>query len=235
MEKGKLVVIEGADGAGTTSQTMALKELFESQSVDVVASFEPTDGPIGKLIREHLRGEHGEVDQEVMKLLFRADRLEHVTKKIMPWLDEGKLVILDRYYPSTVIYQSISPKREQRLEALRGEMQRTYQKMAFELLEPDLFIYIDTPLEVCAERRRKRGGQEEVFEKDSFQWKVSMGYREWFGRFAPKISSVCTVNGVMSKEEIRDHCANRIMWLLPWYRKPAENVYPPHDPSDPVG
>jgi dTMP kinase len=96
------IVIEGIDGTGKSTQVRLLAEWFRSQGREVITSREPTDGHWGKLARNS--GNVRLSAEEELKL-FLKDRAEHVEQLIQPSLAAGKVVILDRYYFSTMAYQ----------------------------------------------------------------------------------------------------------------------------------
>jgi dTMP kinase len=96
------IVIDGIDGTGKSTQVRLLAEWFRSQGREVIASREPTDGKWGKLAR-HSGDVRLSAEDELE--LFLKDRAEHVEQLIRPALEAGKVVILDRYYFSTMAYQ----------------------------------------------------------------------------------------------------------------------------------
>src|SRR5262245_15868735 len=103
---GKLIVLEGIDGAGTTTQARRLGEFMASRGVPVHVTNEPSAGPVGREIRNILRGAHAPFDQGAMALLFAADRLDHLSREIVPHLEAGTHVVCDRYLLSSIVYQS---------------------------------------------------------------------------------------------------------------------------------
>lgn len=102
--KGKLIVFEGIDGTGKTTQIKHLALALEKRSYTVVATREPTDGVFGRKIRELYVSREGVSPADELEL-FLADRREHVSQVINPALAEGKIVLTDRYYLSTAAYQ----------------------------------------------------------------------------------------------------------------------------------
>ena len=109
------LVIEGLDGAGTTTQTRRVAEALRGRGQEVHTTREPSDGPIGKMIREMiglrltLPGSTTQaprpVSRPTLALLFAADRLYHVDAEIEPALAQGHVVISDRYVASSLVYQ----------------------------------------------------------------------------------------------------------------------------------
>jgi dTMP kinase len=174
MREGILIVLEGVDGAGTTTQTELLCAALGA-SVPVQSTREPSSGPIGALLRQALTGRWvtpsplgprapGPV---TLALLFAADRQDHLEAEVLPLLGEGVNVISDRYYHSSVAYQSLTGAgsiawiREQNQHARR----------------PDLTLVLDVPADVAERRRRARGGRE-LFDDSQFQARLGEFYAE---------------------------------------------------------
>jgi len=97
------IVFEGIDGTGKTVQVRLLKEALERAGENPVASREPTDGPWGRLIKESATSGRLSPEQELDA--FLRDRTEHVNTVVRPALEKGKIVILDRYFYSSIAYQ----------------------------------------------------------------------------------------------------------------------------------
>lgn len=113
----RFIVFEGIDGAGTTTQTEMLKAWLEARGEKVVTTCEPSEGPLGNMVRNALKrrivvptigdGPDADLDPRVVALLFAADRLDHLHATIHPSLEKGWWVISDRYVDSSLAYQSI--------------------------------------------------------------------------------------------------------------------------------
>lgn len=172
---GKFIVVEGIDGSGSTTQARRLCEYLLGRGRDAVCTQEPSSGPIGVLIREVLQHKKavagsGGPDWSAMALLFAADRVEHTRRVIEPALSAGRVVVSDRYTLSSLTYQSLTAPPEHRgIDWLRAINARA--------LVPDLVLVIDTPAEVAALRRAKRGGEAELFEVDDLQARLAEAYR----------------------------------------------------------
>ncbi len=102
--KGLLIAFEGIDGAGKTTQTNLLYNYLRHQSYKVLLTREPTDGPYGQKIRSLFVSRQKVTPEEELDL-FTNDRRQHVDKVIVPALDDGWIVLTDRYYFSTMAYQ----------------------------------------------------------------------------------------------------------------------------------
>lgn len=103
--KGRLIVFEGIDGAGKSTQAQLLYQYLKDKGCKVVLSREPTDGQYGRRIRELSKNGIRTLPPQKEYELFLNDRKEHVSKLIKPNLSKGIHVILDRYYFSTMAYQ----------------------------------------------------------------------------------------------------------------------------------
>jgi dTMP kinase len=153
MNHGLFIVIEGIDGTGKSTQASRLGEWFRTQGREVVVSREPTAGPWGKKVRESAAS--GRLSPEEELEYFLNDRRQHVEELIAPSLAAGKVVILDRYYFSTMAYQGA-----------RGfdpsEIRR--QNEAFAPV-PDRLLILDLDVDSALERIGARGDTANEFEK----------------------------------------------------------------------
>jgi dTMP kinase len=175
--KGRFVVLEGIDGAGTTTQTARLASRLRAAKVAVRTTREPSDGPVGNVVRQVLTGRivapGGRAPGwETMALLFAADRMDHVESEIAPFLAEGGVMLSDRYDASSLAYQSISSGAESR-DAV--EWIRTLNRYA---RRPDLTIVLDLLPDVAAERRTQRGEAAQLYEQNEVQRALAVFYKE---------------------------------------------------------
>ncbi|MCC6214356.1 MAG: dTMP kinase [Polyangiaceae bacterium] len=174
---GRFVVLEGIDGAGTTTQARRLVDALRERGVDARLTAEPSAGPVGSLIRLALARRVVVADAAgsrppgwaTLALLFAADRLDHVEQEIAPALAAGAVVVCDRYDLSSLVYQSCtSPEGDGALPFVRAVNARA--------LRPDLVFVLDVPPAVAAGRRAARGAPPELFERDSLQARLARGY-----------------------------------------------------------
>ena len=153
MPRGLFIVIEGIDGTGKSTQARRLGEWLASQGREVVLSREPTAGPWGQKVRESAAT--GRLSPEDELEYFLNDRREHVAELIAPSLAAGKIVVLDRYYFSTMAYQGA-----------RGfapaEIRRKNEEFA---PVPDLLLIMDLAVDAALERIGARGDTANEFEK----------------------------------------------------------------------
>ena len=179
-ERSKFIVIEGIDGAGTTTQSKRLVSAVQNSiGVDsVIWTCEPSKSPIGQFIRTFLKHEIQDEEGEewapsamTVAHLFTADRLDHLKYEIEPALMAGRHVICDRYYYSTLGYQALT------MGVPTGEAFRRLMPLVESLREPDLVIVLDVTPEEAARRCNKRKGRREVFEVDELQRQLAKFYR----------------------------------------------------------
>jgi dTMP kinase len=148
MAEGRFIAFEGIDGSGLTTQAGMLREWFRRHARNCLLTKEPSEGPVGALIRQvirkHANGPEEELDLDhYFALLFAADRLYHLTTLILPALATGTHVITDRYYLSSLAYQGLTVDFA------------SLQAMNARCRGPDLTIYLDVPVNVCIERIRE--------------------------------------------------------------------------------
>ena len=175
---GRFVVLEGIDGAGTTTQVARLADRLRKAGVaQVRATREPSDGPIGSLVRQVLTGrivapEGRAPGWATMALLFAADRMDHVESEIEPFLAAGGVMVSDRYDASSLAYQSVSSGSggERAVEWIRS--------LNRQAMRPDLTIVIDLAPELAADRRASRGEAAQLYEQNEVQRALAVFYRE---------------------------------------------------------
>ena len=173
------IVFEGIDGVGTTTQSYMMYEYLKDLigKNQVVWTKEPTDCCIGHLIREILCGTEEKFSGNAMELLFRADRIDHVENFIRPKIDEGKWVICDRYYPSTLVYQGI---QNTMLDSIKKMKHMFYHFIDDDgIVIPILTIILDADVDICQSRIKDRDIHREIYEDIEFQLKVKELYLEW--------------------------------------------------------
>jgi dTMP kinase len=168
--RGLFIVLEGIDGAGTTTQTERLVAHLRARGRRAAATREPSTGPVGRLLREILLGQHrttegATVDGRTMALLFAADRVDHLQREIEPQLAAGVDIVSDRYLLSSLAYQAEEAERGWVMSLARG------------VREPDLTILLDLPIEVAAQRRQAAGRPVERYDADSYLARVANNYR----------------------------------------------------------
>lgn len=167
MNPGKLIALEGVDGTGKSTQAVRLVAALRRGGVDVLATREPTDGPVGSEIRKNaLAGTDMSAEQELH--LFLEDRKQHIEQVVAPALAAGRWVVSDRYYLSNVAYQGA---RGLDPEAILAENEALFPA-------PDLALVFELDVEAGMQRIASRGGPAEpAFEEREFLARVDAVYR----------------------------------------------------------
>ncbi len=150
--KGKFITFEGCDGCGKSTQLKLLSEYLTKKGIPHVFTREPGGGKISEQIREILlNGKNAEMTDECEALLYAAARVQHLHDKVAPALEEGKLVICDRYVDSSLAYQAFA-------RGLGEDFIRKINAYALEKYLPDATVFIDlTPADAF---KRKHGADE---------------------------------------------------------------------------
>lgn len=196
MSKNLFIALEGIDGSGKSTQAKLLTEYLQSRGHKVYTTCEPTEGPIGRMIRE-IFNHRMEGDQRTIAALFVADRLEHLLNKhngIVKMMQDGYTVITDRYYFSSYAYHSVHMDMDWVIEA---------NKLSAQILRPDLNIYIDISPEVSMTRIKKDRTSVEMYETLENQKLVYSKYSEAFEK-QKAVEKVISINGNQSVEKISE-------------------------------
>ena len=158
------IVFEGIDGAGTSTQ---IKKLVESNPQKYIATAEPTGGPTGKFLRRMLAGDF-KVDERTNAYLFAADRCQHIFGQggVKELCESGKTVVSDRYFFSSLAYQSVSCGLE--LPMLLNS--------PFPL--PEYLFFFEINPEISLARVNNRNGQKEIYETLEKQKKIAALYEK---------------------------------------------------------
>lgn len=152
---GFLIAIEGIDGAGKSTQANLVQSVLQSRRLKVMQTKEPTTGQWGQMLRDSAATGRLSLEEEIN--VFIKDRKEHVETKIIPALEDGWIVIVDRYYFSNMAYQGSRGMAPE-------EIMRLNESFA---PEPDLLVLIDVDPKVGLERIRTRGDRANHFEDSS--------------------------------------------------------------------
>jgi dTMP kinase len=177
VNQGHFIVIEGIDGSGTTTQSAILAERLVANGQRAHTAREPSDGPIGVLIRQILTGRVVVPGRDgarapgwaTMATLFASDRLDHLEADVIPNLSDGVTVVCDRYDHSSVAYQTVSAGGGDDISTWVRELNRHARR-------PDLTLVLDVDPEVAASRRGTRSGGPELYEVDEMQVELAKFY-----------------------------------------------------------
>lgn len=188
------IAFEGIDGSGKSSQIQFLADRITRQGKKVYPTCEPTDGRIGKMIRDIFQNKE-EGDHHTIAGLFVADRLHHLLNKkngILQQLETGHTVLTDRYVFSSYAYQGAHVDLEWVIAA-NAESQR--------ILQPDLHVFLDISVDTAMDRLTKNREHMELFETRENLIKVQKIYYQILDRFKEE-QNILIVNGEQSMETI---------------------------------
>lgn len=163
MPVGKLIVFEGLDGSGITTQSTLLRNYFTNKGKDTVLTKEPTDGIIGGIIKACLRKEW-KTSSLTLQMLFAADRAHHLSNEIEPAIKKGKIVICDRYVLSSIVFGSLSVPTA------------TLKQLNLDFKKPNMTIFVDTQPRICMERIKKARHHIELFEEEQRLEQIRRNY-----------------------------------------------------------
>lgn len=184
--EGKFIVFEGIDKSGKETQAKMLYDYLHKKAIPVIYTEEPTDkNVIGRTIKKWLVGQATITSGEAITLMYTADRFEHLKKTIIPALNIGKNVICDRYFYSTIAYES----------AIFGVEKEWIKKLHEKVRKPDVVIFIDIDPEISL--KRERSLPNDRLEKVELLKKVRGAYKEMVEE-----ERFFVVNGDRSKDEV---------------------------------
>lgn len=134
--------LEGGEGSGKTTQIRRISALFDARNIEYLLTREPGEGTIGQQIRAILLNpKNEEIVPKAELLLYMADRAQHLETVIMPALKSGKIVVCDRFFDSSAVYQGVVGRVGLKIVHL-------FHTVAFSNFKPDLTILLDVPPEI---------------------------------------------------------------------------------------
>jgi dTMP kinase len=206
---GLLITLEGIEGSGKSTQAFQLQLKLEAQKVPVLLTREPGGTPVAERIRDVVLGLGQEpVDARAELLLFLAARAQHVARKIRPALEQGKVVICDRFTDATLAYQGGG-------RTIPDEFLRSLNDWATLGIRPDRTYLIDVPVEegFTRARSRSRVGRPDRMESEglAFFEAVRARYMEIAAREPER---VLVVRGTDSIESISHQIVEDLSRLL---------------------
>jgi dTMP kinase len=195
-----LIVFEGPEGAGKTTQIKRLAERLSKDGIDCVAVREPGGTPVGDAIREILLDPEREITDATEALLFMASRAELTAREIRPSLDKGAVVVLDRFFLSTYAYQVAG-------RGLPEDDVRAANRLATGALVPDLTLLLDIPVSEGLARADARGDRDRM-EKSApdFHDRVGAAFRKFADKAwqasHPECGPITLIDGTGDENEI---------------------------------
>ena len=193
-KKGAFICIEGLDGCGKTTQAKQLAKKLR-KSHNAVYTAEPSRGKIGTYIRKSYLYSEKRLSSVLEALLFAADRVEHVETEVRPALNQGKLVISDRYVYSSLAYQGAA-----------GLSLEWIEKVNEYALKPDLAVFIDVDLETVMNRLKAK---KSIMENTETLRKV----RDVYLQFVAK-DELVRIDGNRDKAEVTESLADVVLKFL---------------------
>lgn len=193
------IVIEGLDGAGTTTQTRLLARWFGDRGHLSTTTAEPSTGPLGRLARDMLAKritsyDGAAVDRETLALVFAADRVHHGHNEIAPALASGRVVISDRYYHSSYVYQGdIDGDERFDIEWVRALNSRA--------LEPDLTFFLEVPVETSLARLGDRGHRD-IYETREKLERLARRYAQVVETLVAEGERIVTIDGTLEPDAV---------------------------------
>jgi dTMP kinase len=179
MTSGRFIVLEGGEASGKSTQAKLLVQRITAIGRDALLTHEPGDSQLGEEVRQLLLHHDWHVEPRAELLLMLADRAQHATEVIRPALAAGKVVVSDRYAPSSMTYQGVG-------RGVGVELVRELSEFASSELEPDLTIVLDLPDELAVERV---AAERDRMEKagDAFHVAVRHAYRVLARRYGWRV------------------------------------------------
>lgn len=166
MKRGRFITVEGADGAGKSTQLATIRAWCKAHDIDVVFTREPGGTPIGERLRDLLLGEGDyEISDDTELLMMFAARAAHIEQIIQPALEAGKWVVSDRFTDASYAYQGARGIASAKIAELEQWVQGDFR--------PDLTLLYDLPIETGLQRVGKRGAPDR-FEQTSLDYKAAV-------------------------------------------------------------
>ena len=185
------IAVEGIDGSGKSTTIREIKRYLESKGEAVYLTAEPTTLATGKIVRNFLSETNSDTPliHEMLALAFAADRINHLREEIWPALRKKQTVITDRYFFSSVAYQSLNVS----YEWVKGINR-------FATL-PDVLVFIDVSVDKAVERLTKFRTSTEIYEKRELLQQIDRNYREVIKEFEDNLK-VIYLNGNLDIDKI---------------------------------
>lgn len=159
---GVFICLEGIDGSGKTTVAHHLVEALKQNGYSAVYTAEPSTGAIGRIVRKSILQGGRRLPRVLEAVLFAADRVDHIEREVKPLLNEGKIIVCDRYLYSSISYQGAD-----------STMLKWVREINKHAIQPDLAVYIDVPPEIVIDRIKR---EKSIMETLQIQKKVREVY-----------------------------------------------------------
>jgi len=203
---GKFITLEGADGSGKSTITRLLDEHLQKTDIDFIITREPGGTEIGEEIRQILLDNNNtNMGPETEALLYAAARSQHIHERIQPSLEEGKVIICDRFLMSSLAYQGVG-------RDLGIDKVKTINDFGLRGIYPDLILFFHVDPKITLERKTtKSNGDRLENEGYIFHEKVYAGYMELLKLYPENVK---IIDASKPLEEVFQDCVNEIGKLL---------------------
>ena len=188
----RFIVLEGIDGAGTTTQLGLLKEWLKTQGKEVLGTREPTGRSVGRVIRATLQKKEGAPPRVCLPWLFAADRSDHMESVVKPALTRGTWVLSDRYYHSSLAYQTLDLPFDEVMN-----LNKTFPT-------PHLTLFLKIDVDTSLQRIQSRDATREIFETRSILQTVAAQYETVNQRLRERGDSIVDIDATQSPESVFD-------------------------------
>ena len=218
MNKGKLIVIEGLDGSGKSTQVAKLVNNMMENNIPVYQTREASDGPIGNIIRsEYLSGKR-KVDERLINMLYAADRLDHITNEdngMLKYINNGINVVCDRYYLSSFAYDTYSYVNDDYEHVIKLTDIMCRNDVNIKLLKPDITIFIDISPDIAIKRLSNRNENLSIYEKLDKLSMISLSYLKTINILRNTLNeNIVTVNGNQPIDDIANKIWNYVKCIF---------------------
>lgn len=204
MNSGVFITLEGPDGSGKSTQVRYLKEYLESKNIETVFTREPGGTDIGEKIRKIiLDKDNSEMCDMSEALLYAASRAQHVEQLIRPALEQGKVVVCDRFIDSSIAYQGYGRQL--------GDPVRIINELAVAGCMPDLTLLMEISPEIGKSRIRAESQDRLEREKIEFHNRVFEGYKQIMEIYPERFVGI---DATRDKEAIRRDIFDHIDEIL---------------------
>lgn len=194
--RGLFVTFEGPDGCGKSTISNLIYEELIKRGISAIKTREPGGTATGEKIREVLLDKNNRISAETEALLYAASRAQHIDEKINPALDEGKVVICERFILSSLAYQGYG-------RGLKIEDVENINKFATKNIEPDLIFLFDIDPLITLKRKMGEDADRLELAGDEFHKKVYLGYKDLGKIYNDKIN---LIDASRSIEEVYSQC-----------------------------
>jgi len=213
MPRGRLVVFEGAEGVGKTTQIRLLVERLTGAGIPCVAVREPGGTPVGDDIRDILLHPEQEITAATEALLFMASRAELVAREILPGFVEGRVILVDRFFLSTYAYQIFG-------RGLAEEEVRAANRLATGGLVPDITLLIDLPAAEVLSRADARGARDRMERADDdFHDRVASAFLQFadakWQHCHPECGPIKLIDGAGDEKTVHQRIVSALIAAFP--------------------